>query len=464
MFVLPGLGLLVIVLITRPQEFVPLLAGVPLLHMAAAAALLGYVIDIRIGRLRPQWSPLLWVGYAFLGWAGVCDLAAGGESLPQRLTELVILGVLFTLMAGGIQRLRSFRGLAGLVIALCAFLAVVGIEQRYAAYGCVAVDPVYTAEGAPDGRPCETAAMCVDGSGDDFRCERVGMFQTFSIEGRVRYRGELHDPNELALWLGLGGIALGLGLWFGRVPGARRGPRDVALAIAMGLCLACIYFTQSRGGLLVVVIIAGTFAIARWGRWAVIAGVVIAPMAFMVMRAATAARDTESAAMSTALRYEAWAAGLTMMRGNPLVGVGHRQFGEHHYMTAHNSYVLAAGELGFLGLVLFLALLAQALKIAYVGYRELGGIAGAEVPRAWALALLAGGLGLVFQIGTLSFSYHSVLWIYLGLVAAWHGAVVAHLPAFSPRLRLGEVLVVGVVAAGFVTVLLPLYLRLKHAL
>ena len=32
-----------------------------------------------------------------------------------------------------------------------------------------------------------------------YRCERVGLFGTVSVgEGRVRYRGVLKDPNELA--------------------------------------------------------------------------------------------------------------------------------------------------------------------------------------------------------------------------------------------------------------------------
>ena len=61
-------------------------------------------------------------------------------------------------------------------------------------------------------------------------------------------------------------------------------------------------------------------------------------------------RSGENADQSTLERYEAWSTGLTMFRGNPVFGVGARQFAEHHYLTAHNSYVLSFAELGFPGL------------------------------------------------------------------------------------------------------------------
>lgn len=463
MFSLPGIGLLIVVIVTRPQEFVPALAQVPLLHLAALAAVIGYVIDVRIGRLRPVWSPLVPWALAFLAWAGICDLVAGGPLLGKRLTELVILAVLFLLLAGSIQRLRAFRWIAGLVMALCVFLSAVGVHQQFSPLGCIAVDSIMTAEGTPDGRACETALSCFSGDGDDYRCEKVGMFDTFSIEGRVRYRGELHDPNEMALLLGIGGVALGLAFIFARARDQRWGVAEFAAMATVGLSALCILYTQSRGGLLVVAIICGTFAVARYGARAALLAAIAAPIGMFVTGLALATRNEASAAVSTMLRYEAWSSGMMMFRGSPLFGVGHRQFGEHHYMTAHNSYVLTVAELGFIGLFLFLALLTQAVKILFVGYRQLGGIPGAATARVWALGLLAGGLGLAFQIGTLSFAYHSVLWIYLGLVAAWHGAVGSHLPTFSPRLRLAELLIICAVGVAFVAVLMPVFLRLKGA-
>src|SRR5690606_26370348 len=69
--------------------------------------------------------------------------------------------------------------------------------------------------GTPTGRPCLKALTCYTDAEDpsaDFLCERVGVLGTHSISNRVRYRGVLQDPNELAVALS-SGLALLIGLW-----------------------------------------------------------------------------------------------------------------------------------------------------------------------------------------------------------------------------------------------------------
>ena len=53
MFALPGIGLLIVFIMVRPQEFVPLLQKIPMLYLFALLALVGYVIDVRLRRLQP---------------------------------------------------------------------------------------------------------------------------------------------------------------------------------------------------------------------------------------------------------------------------------------------------------------------------------------------------------------------------------------------------------------------------
>ena len=51
MFALPGIAMLLVFVLARPQESIPLLQRVPFLHLSTALAVLGYVIDVRL------WGP-----------------------------------------------------------------------------------------------------------------------------------------------------------------------------------------------------------------------------------------------------------------------------------------------------------------------------------------------------------------------------------------------------------------------
>ena len=71
--------------------------------------------------------------------------------------------------------------------------------------------PTARIEGKPDGRMCENVEQCRGPDaepGKEYRCEHVGLFGTYSVEERVRYRGELHDPNEVALTICAGALSM----------------------------------------------------------------------------------------------------------------------------------------------------------------------------------------------------------------------------------------------------------------
>jgi O-antigen ligase len=68
---------------------------------------------------------------------------------------------------------------------------------------------------------------------------------------------------------------------------------------------------------------------------------------------------------SAAGRVEAWGNGIAMWKTSPLWGVGFGQFGDHNQdqggLTAHNSFVLCFAELGTLGYLLWLSLIAATM-------------------------------------------------------------------------------------------------------
>ena len=116
-----------------------------------------------------------------------------------------------------------------------------------------------------------------------------------------------------------------------------------------------------------------------------------------------------------------------MWHRSPVFGVGARQFAQHHFLTAHNSFVLTLAELRIVGQFLFVSILVLSIKTLIVGVRKLSTVPGTAAAQVWGMALLAAMAGIAFQINTLSFAYHSVPWIFFGLVSVIP-AVRHHLP------------------------------------
>jgi hypothetical protein len=111
-FALPGIGLLIIFILARPQEFLPILQKVPFLHLGAALASVGFIVDLRLHRLAPQATNTLGWVIAFLGWAIVSVAMNVPEQLPRLGVEMAILFILYGTIAHGIQRFRTFQFIA----------------------------------------------------------------------------------------------------------------------------------------------------------------------------------------------------------------------------------------------------------------------------------------------------------------------------------------------------------------
>ncbi|TMQ21057.1 MAG: O-antigen ligase family protein [Deltaproteobacteria bacterium] len=456
MFAIPGIAALIVFILARPQEFFPLLQRVPFLHVFTVLAVLGYVIDVRLRRLQPVATPTLpWVAGFFI-WTIIDTAVLRSDLLLPRILEMVSVFALYGTIAHAVQRFRTFQLVVGVLTATTMFITLVCFHQGLADMQCVAgEESAGDIMGKPDGRPCETNEQCRGPDaepGFEYRCERIGIVGTYSVEERVRYRGELHDPNEVALAISAGALSMLLAFAI-----RKRKPHSVFFyGVGAGIAFYTVFMTQSRGGLVAGLLVPGIYIVRRWGLKSAIPAVIVALPVLML-----GGRSGESADQSTQERYEAWATGLTMFKGNPIFGVGARQFAEHHYLTAHNTFVLCMGELGFPGLLLFIAILYLSFKSLIVGLRELRHVPGSEVATTWGLALLASMAGIVFQINTLSFAYHSVMWIFFALVGAWCSAVQYHMPSFRVRMTWRDFFIVVGLTLGFIFVILPLFLRSK---
>src|SRR5258708_13460843 len=109
LFTLPGISLLVVFILARPQEFIPMLQRVPFLHIFTALAVIGYIIDVRLRRLQPiATNTLPWVG-ALLLWAIVTVAVNASDQLVQRIIEMAILFALSGTVAPAIHPSPPFQ-------------------------------------------------------------------------------------------------------------------------------------------------------------------------------------------------------------------------------------------------------------------------------------------------------------------------------------------------------------------
>jgi len=455
LFAIPGISALIIFILARPQESFPLLQRVPFLHLFTALAVLGWIIDVRLRRLQPDAAPTLPWAIGFFLWALIGTAVLLPDQLITRVLELTSLFALYGTIAHGIQRFRTFQLVAGVVTATTLFIALVCFHQGLAEKQCIGgEESAGDISGVPDGRVCENNEQCRGPEaepGFEYRCEHVGFFGTYSIDERVRYRGDLHDPNEVALAICAGGLSLLIGFAM-----RKRNPAAVFFyGLAAAIVFYTVYMTQSRGGLVAGLLVPGVFIVRRYGFKSLIPAMMVGVPVLLL-----GGRSGENAEQSTLERYEAWSTGISMFKSNPVLGVGARQFGEHHYLTAHNSFVLTFAELGFPGFFLFVAIMYLSFKSLIVGLRELRHVPGTDAATTWGLSLLASMAGIVFQINTLSFAYHAVMWIFFALCAGWTSAIRYHLPTFRVRMTWRDLFFVVALCVGYLS-LLPLFLRYK---
>lgn len=455
LFAIPGISALIIFILARPQESFPLLQRVPFLHLFTVLAVLGWIIDVRLRRLQPIATPTLPWAIGFFLWALVGTAVLLPDQLITRTLELTVLLALYGTIAHGIQRFRTFQLVAGMVAATTLFVALVCFHQGLAEKQCIGgEESAGDISGVPDGRVCENNEQCRGPEaepGFEYRCEHVGFFGTYSIDERVRYRGDLHDPNEVALTICAGALSLLIGFAMRK----RSPPAVFFYGLAAGIVFYTAYMTQSRGGLVAALLVPGVYVVRRYGIKSVIPAMAVALPVLLL-----GGRSGENAEQSTLERYEAWSTGIGMFKSNPIFGVGARQFGEHHYLTAHNSFVLTFAELGFPGFFIFVTIIYLSFKSLVVGLRELRHVPGSDAATTWGLALLASMAGIVFQSNTLSFAYHPVMWIFIALCAAWTSAIRYHLPSFRVRMTWRDAFIVLGLCLGYLG-LLPLFLRYK---
>jgi putative inorganic carbon (HCO3(-)) transporter len=388
--------LYLLLLILRPQEFVPWMAGLQILQFLLLTCL-GLWIFTSDKRLSLPQFPLLVLFLIFVpltvgmgGWWG---------GIPTALGKLAPVVGIFIVASMAARDLRALHAYMWAILGCALLLVLHSAIQLHTGIG-----PITGAR--PD-------------------------------EGRPYYVGIFSDPNDLGQ---LFVIAMAFAIYLLAIS-----QRRLARLFLFGSVAWLFYgmvLTDSRGALLAALMI---LALEGWRRYGKIAVGIAAALAVPALFAVTRLSQLSAGEQSANDRIQAWYEGLQMLRSHPVFGVGFENFTDHYSLTAHNFIVLPMAELGLPGLALWLGVIWYSMRMLWwVAYGPHGKVADAgpadaesvvarEVLAARGLFMACVGFGI--SAFFLSQSYKAPLFLLCGLAVARFAAATGVLPD-PPQYRL----------------------------
>ncbi len=347
----------------RPQDWMPAFYGQQLILILSIATALFLILERSFNKGSgfikvPQNMLIFGLLFAVLMSHVVHTYLQG---LINAWSIFIVNVILFFIIANTLNTERKFKFTIWFIVFLISLLAIQGIYQFNRGYGW--------------------AGQALTKSND--------------VEsGRINWVSIFHDPNDLALTFV---IAVGILLAF-IFAKAKWLNRLVGLSL-ISILFYGVYLTNSRGGMLALMATVFFYFIKRSKKFLLgaVIGIllVVAIFAFGPSRMALLSTDEASAYR----RIELWYEGLRMFKSNPLFGIGFHMFTGDLPQTAHNSYVLALAELGFVGLFFFIGLI-------YVSFKQLSLIQkNDERLKNYAYGLQAGLIGFCVAAFFLSRTY-----------------------------------------------------------
>jgi O-antigen ligase len=379
-------------LFLRPSEILADLAEAPIYEVLILTCLLFSCAQV-LRLLRPRSLVDRPITLCVLGLLPAVALShfshlklGDGVYAAIEFSKLIVYYVLFVALVNSTARLRVF------LFVLAAFIAGLTVLALLQYHGLMEIETL--------------APLVFKAAADPLTGERA-------IFLRLRGAGIFHDPNDLCLILVMGTLI--------SIYGFSTGLRVVRLGwlVLPGLFAYALSLTQSRGGFLgalasVLVLFLGRFG---WKRTMVL-GVVVVPLFFALFAGRQASIISSLDDDTGQSRVQLWSDGLQMFREAPLFGVGQGEYAERAGNGAHNSFLNAFTELGFLGGALFLG----AFYLCFHSLHRPGSMdprtldPGLVKLRPYLLAIVTG-----YVTGTLSLNrlYVAPTYVVLGLASAF---------------------------------------------
>jgi putative inorganic carbon (hco3(-)) transporter len=315
------------ILLIRPEELQPDIAGLRLYLIVISLTTLSALPRL-VQTLHPSELAKSPITVCVLGvWcAGILSQLVRGQfglaaDFAGEFGKVILYYLLLVSIIDTPGRLRAFLGW---LIVFVVIISSLGLLQYH---GMIDNDAL---------RPLERKTNFDEETGD------------YAVVNQLRSTGIYNDPNDLCLILVTGSICA---LYRATTAG---GPALKVLWLApIGLFGYAVILTQSRGGLLGLMVAVATWAYGRFG-WKT--GVLISTALLPAMMFLSGGRQTEIGAGSDTAqaRVHLWSEGLVAMMRNPITGIGPGEYAEEMSQVAHNSFVHAYVEMGLVGGSLFL--------------------------------------------------------------------------------------------------------------
>jgi putative inorganic carbon (HCO3(-)) transporter len=392
-----------------PAELFPNLAPYHLPYWIGIGSIAVSVVLVFVRRGEPLRSVQVYLLFIFFAVMIVSWMMADRmvSVAPEAIKQFAPSVAMFLVTLCSVDSLRKLN----VVTHLVAFFALVVFAQGVAAYHfginekMFVLDPAKREDTAKDVALDDEASL-VEPDQDDPPAD-----EDDDLPKRIRGLGMLHDPNDLALSFVAALPLVGIGFKRWRALGVL-----LEFLLSAALCYG-VYLTHSRGGTLGLLVVLLLILARRLGKWRALLLVGILAIGFLAVDIG-GGRSFSAQEESAADRLDAWSAGLEMLKSQPLIGVGYRQFEEHHSRTAHNSFVLCFAETGLVGYFLWLSLLGITLLQLQALVHLPESAAAAPAIRRQASILQTALIGFMVAAFFLSRTYVPFLYLLIGLSAA----------------------------------------------
>ncbi|ATG77879.1 O-antigen ligase family protein [Pseudoalteromonas sp. 1_2015MBL_MicDiv] len=302
--------------------------------MLALASLLGITWHLFISKtLKPHWSSTHLIFVIWFAWLTVCVFSATNKGLAIEywIGVLVKVFIMVFAISWWLTRFSHFSFVRmGIMISGVA-VALVALNNK------------------------------ING---------IGLIEGTRVTISREYRSQLGDPNDLSLVLMFPVSFLAAELFNSQVNKYRR----IFAAIGLIFTISGVIATQSRGGVLGIAAILSFFLYQKVKNPVVVAMCAGVAMLAMMVFAGISDRQSGGAAEdgvdeSAMGRIYAWQAAINMALSNPLTGVGVDNFFVNYYFysphwdgknhAVHSTWFQVLGETGFVGICIFLVLIAS---------------------------------------------------------------------------------------------------------